>query len=572
MKLDLDKKIAGLLVPVFAIRTESDLGVGDTEGVKQMVDWCAGHGFRVLQLLPINETGEDNSPYNAISAIALDPTTIAIPPGELLSGAKQASIADEATLAGLRSGPVNYRQVKPLKQRVLWEAFLNFGARTKDKPRTAEFRAFMQNNAAWLPDYTLFRSLMELNGGQPAWEQWPQEHRSPDTTRTWLGKQSKTKREELRQRELFFAYVQWLAHEQWSAVRQHAEARGVALMGDIPFGVSRNSADVWAHRELFDLEWSGGAPPEKVFKLDEFTMKWGQNWGVPLYRWDAHQREGFRWWRLRVSQTSRIFHAFRIDHVLGFYRIYAFPWKPEDNWQFEKLTEEQAAKKTGGRLPRFWQGPDETPAQKKANRQQGERILHVIQEAAGETTVIAEDLGLVPDYVPASLASLGIPGFKIPHFERNKDYTWADAAAYPRHSIATPATHDHEPLPAQWQTLWKEHEDARAKQDHHRAHVSWLELQRFVWWCGWDGNHIPREFTPELHEAYCRRLFQSSSWLAVLMITDVFAQTARFNVPGPMAETNWAERIDRPISQLDHDPALLAKTQMIERLLREAGR
>jgi 4-alpha-glucanotransferase len=329
---------------------------------------------------------------------------------------------------------------------------------------------------------------------------------------------------------------------------------------------------VWAHRELFDLQWSGGAPPEHAFAPDEFTKRWGQNWGVPLYKWAVHRKTNFGWWRQRVEETCKIFQLFRIDHVLGFYRVYAFPWKPEDNWQYEKLTTDEAAKKTGGLLPRFWPGPDDSEKQKKANRKQGEEILRIVLEAAGDSTVIAEDLGVVPDYVRPSLLELEIPGFKIPHWERNEDYTWKDAAKYPRLSIVTPATHDHEPLASQWHRLWAEHEDAKAKQDHHRAYVSWLDLQRFVWWCGWDGNHIPREFTPELHKAYCRRLFDSNSWLAVLMITDVFAQTARFNVPGPMSESNWAERIEKPVSLLDQDESLLVKTEMVERLIREGGR
>lgn len=576
MKLSFDKKIAGLLVPVFALRTEDDLGIGDTEGVKQMIDWCARHGFKVLQLLPINETGEDNSPYNAISAMALDPTTISVSPSNLpdLRQGQYYTVLAEMEMTQFRTGSVKYRLVKKLKKTLLWKAYRNFlHKRNADLDgRAEEFKNFINANfQAWLGDYMSFRVLVDVNGDNSAWESWPKEHQEPRAGVPPTGTSKKHWRSWHEQKE-FYAYIQWIAHTQWADVRKHAESRGVALMGDIPFGVSRNSADVWANRELFDLQWSGGAPPEKAFALDEFIVKWGQNWGVPLYPWDVHRKEKFAWWKLRVQQTSRIFHAFRIDHVLGFYRIYAFPWKPEDNWQYLKLSEEEASEKTGGRLPRFWQHPDDTVEHKQVNRSQGEGILRVILDAAGETTVIAEDLGVVPDYVPVSLASLDIPGFKIPHFERNKDYTWKDAALYPRLSIVTPATHDHDPLAGQWRRLWDEHEDAKAKQDHHRAHVSWLELQRFAWWCGWDGNHIPREFTPELHEAYLRRVMQSNSWLAILMITDVFAQSARFNVPGPMSESNWAERIDRPISQFDGDNALLAKTQMVERLVRDSGR
>ena len=129
-------------------------------------------------------------------------------------------------------------------------------------------------------------------------------------------------------RQNFFRYVQWVADEQWRAVSRFAGERGVGLMGDIPFGVSYYSADVFSAARTFPLDWSGGAPPEPYFKDDEFTHKWGQNWGIPLYRWAGNAAHNFAWWRQRVRGVQRFFHIFRIDHVLGFYRIYAFPWRP----------------------------------------------------------------------------------------------------------------------------------------------------------------------------------------------------------------------------------------------------
>ena len=132
-------------------------------------------------------------------------------------------------------------------------------------------------------------------------------------------------------RARFYRYVQWIAHLQWTAIKSYADERGVGLMGDIPFGVSYYSADVYSRRDEFALDWSGGAPPEPYFKDDEFTQKWGQNWGIPLYRWDVMRTRELAWWRQRVRGVRKIFHVFRIDHVLGFYRIYAFPWRPERN-------------------------------------------------------------------------------------------------------------------------------------------------------------------------------------------------------------------------------------------------
>src|SRR5437764_8045915 len=166
---------------------------------------------------------------------------------------------------------------------------------------------------------------MEDNGGHETWSQWREEHRRHDSARDWLSAQPADKQTEFEDRGRFFRYIQWIAERQWHAARSYAEKRGVALMGDIPFGVNLYSADVYSRSDQFALDWSGGAPPEPYFKDDEFTQKWGQNWGIPLYRWDVMRARNLDWWRWRVRGVRKIFHAFRIDHVMGFYRIYAFP-------------------------------------------------------------------------------------------------------------------------------------------------------------------------------------------------------------------------------------------------------
>jgi len=144
----------------------------------------------------------------------------------------------------------------------------------------------------------------------------------------------------------FYAYVQFIAQEQWDLTAAHARKRGVKLMGDVPYGVSRCSCDVFSNRAVFDLEWFGGAPPESNFKDDDFVVRWGQNWGVPLYRWDVMAKDDYGWWRQRISKLCRFFDIFRIDHALGFYRIYSFPWRPDRNQEFLPL-------QSGGN-----QGPD----------------------------------------------------------------------------------------------------------------------------------------------------------------------------------------------------------------------
>jgi 4-alpha-glucanotransferase len=570
MKLSPTQSLAGILEPVFAIRTEQDLGIGDTEGMRQMIDWCHRHRLSILQTLPINEISDDNSPYNAVSSLAIEPATIAISPRHIpdLPPATFEELARPELLAKLREGPVNYPAVKALKRKLLNAAFENFLQQhyIPETERGLQFRSFQVENGSWLSDYALFRVLMEENGDFPTWDRWAPEHRSPPTARAWLLSLPAKRSVEFVHKQLFFMYVQWLAFGQWQALKTYATSQQVYLMGDIPFGVGRFSADVWANRAIFDLDWSGGAPPEKVFKVDPFTEKWGQNWGIPNYRWDELRRRNFDWWRTRVGNIQKVFHLYRIDHVLGFFRIYSFPWTPNRNAEFLPLTEPQAAAKTGGRLPGFKQFPDDTAEHKAANQVQGEEIMRVVLEASGETTVVAEDLGVVPEYVPPTLLKLSTPGFRIPTLFRDSDGQYSDPKKYPRLSLVQPATHDHPPLAAAWAECWQNIDAGKDVETNRR------ELRLMMEFSGMGNGEPPREFTNELHEAFTRTVLQSPSWLAVFQITDVFGMTPRFNTPGSVAPTNWTYRLFQTVKELDEDPVLLAKTEMFSRLAQETGR
>ncbi len=570
MKLNPSQSLAGILEPVFAVRTEDDLGIGDTDGVRQMIDWCHRHQLNIFQTLPINEISDDNSPYNALSSHAIEPATIAISPRHVpdLSAEKFKELATPELLAKLRNGPVNYPGVKELKRKLLDAAFQNFRAQhfSKETDRAKQFRAFLLENSEWLSDYSLFRALMEENNNLPTWDRWKPEHRTPSSAQTWLLSLPEKRRDELINKQLFFMYVQWLAFSQWQALKAYGTENKVYLMGDIPFGVGRYSADVWANRGIFDLDWSGGAPPEKVFKVDPFTEKWGQNWGIPNYRWNQLRQMNFDWWRTRVGNIQKVFHLYRIDHVLGFFRIYSFPWTPDRNAEFLPLDEHQAAAKTGGRLPGFKQFPDDSNEHKAVNQAQGEEILRVVLEGSGETTVVAEDLGVVPDYVRPTLEKLQVPGFRIPMLFREYDGRYSDPRQYPRLSLAQPATHDHPPLASTWAECWR-NIDAGKDVDQNRR-----ELRHMMDFAGLTNQEPPREYTDALHEAFTRTVLQSPSWLVVFQITDVFSMTARFNTPGSVSPDNWSYRLPQTVNELDQDPVLLAQAGMYSRLAKETNR
>ena len=569
MQLSPEKKIAGLLAPLFALRGAHDLGIGDVGALREFVDWSAALGFGLVQLLPVNETGGDHSPYNAISSVALEPTTIEITIDAVpdLTSADLHELASAAETAPLCAGLVQYPAVKALKGRLLERAFERFldGPWRSRGTRARRFQKFCRTEAAWLDGYAMFRTLMEENGGTERWDWWPAEHQSPEAAARWLAALPSVRRRALERRIRFRKYVQWVAWTQWREVREYAGARGVALMGDIPFGVSFYSADVWAERAIFDPGWCGGCPPERLLKVDEFTFKWGQNWGIPLYRWDVLRAADFAWWRRRVQKVRDVFHLFRIDHILGVFRIYGFPWRPERNAEFLPLTEPEA-KKLAGALPHFVARADDTAAHKARNHKQGEEILRALVEESGPHRLVGEDLGMVPDYVRPCLHALGIAGFKVPQWEVAPDGRMIPGAKYERLSLATYATHDHPPLRA----MWEEWMHAIKAAEHGGAETwpardaAWCEVRRMAQWCHFA---VPRltPFTPEIHRKLVHGLLASESWMAVLMITDLFASAQRFNVPGAVSDANWSERIAVPVAEM-------RAPEWIRKLLVETGR
>ena len=280
MNLSPEKKIAGVLAPLFALRREDDLGIGDVEALRQFIEWIAESGFKLVQLLPINEIGGDHSPYNAISAMAIEPTTLHLAPGspQDLSAEDFSAVTADVDLAELRRGPVRYPQVRKLKKRLLEKAFSQFREQA-DQDRQSDFEEFCEQEFAWLDDYAFFRALMEENGGRENWDEWP--YQTLGAARDWFASLSSERQSAFAQRQNFFCYVQWIAHQQWRDVKAFAQARDVALMGDIPFGISYYSADVFAQQDEFALDWSAGAPPEPYFKDDAVHAKMGAKLGRP---------------------------------------------------------------------------------------------------------------------------------------------------------------------------------------------------------------------------------------------------------------------------------------------------
>ena len=564
----------GVLMPLFSLRREGDGGIGDLTALEEWIDWAADHGVGFLQLLPVNALGEDDapSPYSAISSVALEPLYLSL---ERIPGMPEKFDAYPCDLPPLQlpggRDLVDYARVRTYKRslfRTAWKNFLHDAA--LDSARE-EFHAWCSTQD-WLDDYACFR-VASIAFGSAAWWNWPEQN--PDAIRRMAGEC-----EESRLQKQYQQWLQWLCAREWKRVRKHADERGVMLMGDVPIGISVASADVFFQRHLFDMDWSGGAPAEGNFAEDPFTAKWGQNWGIPLYRWDVMEREGFAWWNRRVRKLAEIFRMYRIDHILGFYRIYAFPWMPDRNPEFLNLSPDEAAARCGGRRPGFRPRPDWEAADRKANLMQGDHLLRQLIKAAPEQIVIGEDLGCVPDYVRPDLSFLRIAGFKIPHWEIDAQQSIVKGSTYNPCSFATYATHDFPPHCNDWTDWFANVQAARdavmdtslPPEELRRRIISGRDCARVLCWlgdyAGLTPEHIMKPWCAEIKDALIRALLQSRSLYACLMWTELFDLPVRLNTPGTEGGANWRPRMPFTAGQAAGHP----QGEWLHKLSVESGR
>ncbi len=533
-----DLRSAGLLFPAFSMRRDGDLGIGDTLAVIQCLDWLKPSGVGFLQLLPINVSGSDNSPYSAISSIALDFIYLDMNQIPELTQDDVSQIRTDHAGDWLTGDSVDYAKVREVKSILLRMAYDRYQQNDEKTKQSEEFEAFCREEADWLVPYCKYRWLMEVAGGSEDWVSWPKNINTPEKALAYEREQSKLTDGGPGAVQEYYAWVQWHAFTQWRKVRNHANDLGMKLMGDIPIGVSNSSADVFFEPQWFMKDWFGGSPPETVFKDDAFACKWGQNWGVPLYDWDRLAEDDYAWWKRRIAKLTDIFHIFRIDHILGFYRIYAFPWNPIRNAEFLPLNEGEVKEITGGDLPHFYPRADDTMKHKAQNLMAGDEYLKAVLAAAEGYEVVGEDLGCVPDYVRPHLMELGVAGFKMCHWETN---LWGDAiqpSEHPECAFATYATHDHPPIKSMW-------DDLRTNVAN-GCQGSGDGLKIISQYAGLPVTdaHKYSPFNSVVKWALLENLMKSEARYAALMITDLLDSDIRINTPGTVGPQNWTYRVD----------------------------
>ncbi len=552
---------AGTAVPVFSLRTEDSFGVGEFHDIRKMVDWAVATGQNVIQLLPINDTTMtrswvDSYPYNANSSFALHPQFLHLPALGIRADKAYKALKEELNALD----KVDYERVNQAKESYTRKAFAKNGAAVLESP---EYKAFVEENKYWLQPYAAYCVLRDRNGTAD-FSQWK-----------GFAKYSRKKVEAFlagnRAEADYHCYVQFQLDAQLKEAVAYAHSRGVILKGDLPIGVSRISCDAWTFPQLFHMDSQAGAPPD-AFAVD------GQNWGFPTYNWEKMAEDGYAWWKNRLRKMSEYFDAFRIDHILGFFRIWEIPLKyktglmgyfnpavpfseaelrdwgfdisdgryvtPQPGWEETDVLFIEDPRKKGFYHPRI-SAPLSSRAYFALEGWQKERFNLLYndffyhrndacwKESAhrklpallGSTGMLpcGEDLGMIPACVPETMADLNILSLEIQRMPKDPNQLFGDPARYPYLCVCATGTHDMAPLRA-W---WEEDRGLTDRFYHEMLH----HLGDTPYFC-----------EPWVCEQIVFQHLQSPAMLAVLPLQDWMSMDGEVRYPGNPAD----ERINVP--------------------------
>ena len=522
MSRSTESRRAGILVPLFSVPSSQSWGIGEFTDFPRFGAWLERAGQRVVLMLPLSEMPPgETSPYSALSVMAIDPQFItldAVDDFRAIGGeaALEPELRGEIAVARA-AGAIDYAHVRHLKEVALRRSFARFkdDEWAKDGARAGALREYISAQSWWLDDYALFRALKKHHGKQ-LWLEWP------EPIRVRRPEALAAARVDLADEVLYRQYLQWIAGSQWAAAR--AALPGVKVFGDLPFAVGTESADVWARQDEFRLDLSIGVPP------DAFSAT-GQDWRLPAYRWDVLAERDFTLLRQRAERCADLFDGYRVDHLVGFFRMYTRPM-------------------SGG------QGSF-TPVEQSAQQALGEWILGVFQQSGAE--IIAEDLGVVPDFVRDSLARLSIPGYKVLRWERDwhvQGQPFKDPSTYARVAVATSGTHDTEPLAVWWETAAPDEREAILEIPSIRSCLNADDRMRAV---------QSTDLSSSMRNALLEALFGSGADLLVLPIQDVFGWRDRINEPATIGPHNWSWKLPWESDRLLSVPEAVEASERLRR-------
>ena len=473
------KRSSGVLLPVASLPSKYGIGCFD-RCAYDFVDQLVKAGQSYWQILPMGPTGYGDSPYQAFSTFAGNPYFIS--PDDLVKKGYLTENDCIRAAEGTSGKEVHYDVLFQKRLGLLRKAYANSSIEAD-----VSYQAFVQENSEWLADYALFMAIKDNKSGK-SYLEWEDaiRLRSPEAMVSY--------RNRLLEDVNFYQFVQYEFYTQWAALKKYANDKGISIIGDIPIYVALDSADTWAHPELFQFDENGlptavaGCPP------DAFSAT-GQLWGNPLYRWDVHKNQGYSWWISRIKTCYELYDMLRIDHFRGFDEYYAIPYgdATAEFGEWEK-------------------GP-------------GIELFETLENQMGELPILAEDLGFLTDSVRKLLADSGFPGMKVLQFAfDSRDSGCANDYLphnYPENSVAYTGTHDNETIAGWWKSIMaKERKLAR--------------------------DYLCDNYTPdkELHKCFIRLVMRSSAKLCVIPMQDYMGldNSCRMNQPSTVGK-NWKWRI-----------------------------
>jgi 4-alpha-glucanotransferase len=414
-------------------------GIGDLgPAAFRWLDWLAGSGCRLWQILPLGPTGYGDSPYQCFSAFAGNPYLIS---PELLLEEGLLTHADLSDIPAWDERKVDFGRYYLWKPALLERAYQHYASHPE--PLRAEFDSFCAGNAAWLEDYALFMAIKETNA-PGCWDGWPIALRLRDADAL------AERRTSLAGPILRFSFYQFLFFRQWKAVRNYAHEKGLQIIGDIPIFVAHDSSDVWAHPDLFHLDKNGSRTVVAGVPPDYFSPT-GQLWGNPLYKWEVHKASGYAWWLERIRATLKLVDILRIDHFRGFAGYWEIP-----------------AGNPTAEVGRWVPGP-------------GADFFNTLQANLGSLPILAEDLGLITPDVIALRDQFGLPGMKVLQFAFSGPDNPFLPHAYLQNCAVYTGTHDNDTSRGWYESARQAEKDfARRYLQVDGSHFAW-DLIRSAW-------------------------------------------------------------------------------------------
>ncbi len=494
----------GICVPVFSLKSSLSEGIGDFYDLFLLIQWVKKIGMDLIQILPINDTGLAKSPYSAQSAFALDPVYIRIACLPNMESNPFWKKKGELLRKELQTKNVSFSTVRRKKLSFLYEYFLCFFPTLSQKK---SYQDFVQKHS-WLSEYALYKALRHKFREKP-WYEWPKKYKNPQEKDLFLW--SKQEEEQV----LFYTFLQYLCFSQFFKVKKLAAEKKILLMGDIPILVSYDSVDVWFYRKTFRLDLLAGAPP------DMYSRE-GQNWGFPTFNWDFLEKNNYSWWRKRIEIASLFYDLYRIDHLVGFFRIWSI--KP-----FELAKQGRFVSENRLLWPFL-----------------GEKRLESLITMSSMLP-IAEDLGTIPHEVRPILKKLGICKTLVARWEKTEEGELIHPKDYPYLSFCCLSTHDSEPF-----EIWWENNPLEAKNFAKLHNLSYR-----------------KKLSLSSRKCFFKKIHSSPSLFHVNLLPEYLALAykgegkSRINTPGTISFKNWSYRMEPCLEKLLSHTSLIQAIRSI---------